>query len=248
MNKKLLAGLLTTATLGSLLVATNVDAAKSTEADNNEHMSTDAGIAFFDTNKPGPGPFENNLALAWAPVSFNFGNNDVTGIKGNVTYNQVIDASKKQYVAVSDDRTAEDKLKGWKLEAELDAFENVADETDTLAQAKLTFDLATPEKYNIDVKTSDKYGYAYPNVADDTSREAFDTTTAAYYKLTTPVSLTAADGLPQEVLSFNTDQSISNTLGVASQVSNVKLKVLDHTNVANKKYASTVHWRLSVTP
>lgn len=251
MNKKVIASLATTAALGAMMVAT-------TDAHADE-MTTNGSISFFEDSKPGTGPFEGNLKLAYVPEAFDFGNNDIKGVSGSKTYTQVIDKTKKQYVAVSDDRST--KTKGWTLNAKVDDFvSTVKDEqgketTTTLTSAELAFNVGENQKYNIDVKASDANTPAVPTPAITTegALTALPTTDAAYYTnspaTNAKIKLVAA-GAEAKILNYTSPSQApaEGTLGVAREVSGVTLNVKDHSNVKDKKFTSTVHWVLSEDP
>lgn len=249
MKNTLLYGLASTALLGALAVAVPTVHAE----DSSNHMTTDAGINFYDQNKPGPGPFYDNLALAYVPTRFDFGSHEIDPSNKNsnysATYKQIIANDASQYVAVSDDRQSSNKT-SWALKADLDDFSDTKNATTKLENAELTFKTGAPQKYNIDIEASDKAGLALPNITDDGAIEGLGDTEKGYYSVApSNVKLVAGTGNSADVLKFTSpEQNVAETLAVASQVSNVQLKVLDHTNANNNRFTSTVHWRLTADP
>lgn len=129
MKKKLLAGLLTSATLVGICIAGGVNASAA-EVDN---AGTEVGIGFTG-HAPGttPGPLE----IQWAPLKLDFHNAN--------TVNTVVQdfpeiTGTKKYMVVSDTRGgATDE---WKLTAQLTELKNAAN-TETLTGAVLKFDTA----------------------------------------------------------------------------------------------------------
>ncbi|MGM0218947.1 WxL domain-containing protein [Enterococcus sp. AZ126] len=269
MNKKVLLGFAATAALGTALVAgQNAHA-----VENATNMDTDTGISFFDTNKPGPGPFEGNLAIAYVPSNFDFGSNDVTGVTNAVTYNQVLAAGKKQYVAVSDDRKENlDSGTQWQLSATLDDFVSTAAaaaggtiaDADKLANAELSFKLGEYQGFDIDVVNSDATKVVTPNITDANSLYALNDKLSPAYAgpaagsfvtLTAGASTgaisvanyTSTGAVKAEDLATGANTHKATTLAAAREVSSVRLKVKDTTNANNKKFTSTVHWSLADT-
>lgn len=244
MNNKLFLGCATAVALSAaLLAASPASAAEDATA---RHQTTDGSIGFYTDNKPSEGPFEKNLSLAYVPTEFDFGGNKSTGVTGVKVYNQVRAAdAKQQWLAVSDDREAK---ANWYLNAKLDKF-TAADAT-TLDNAELSFTVGEAQKYNIDVTQSDKIKSATPNPNEANAIEALGTINGTYaLGGTSGVVTLAGDGsTSKNVLKYTAGATAdAGTLGVATKVDNVKLTVKDHSNVADKKYTSTVHWNLSDT-
>lgn len=105
MKKKVLAGLLASATVVGVFMAGGTALAAPVDS-----AGTDVGIGFTD-HIPGetPGPLE----IKWAPIKFDFGNSN----KHTVTsFNEA--SGLKKYVVVSDDRTPATANK-WELSAKL---------------------------------------------------------------------------------------------------------------------------------
>lgn len=249
MNKKVLLGITSAAVLG-VVGASNTAYA---DAQTATHMDTDGSVSFYTKNKPGGGPFEGNLALAWVPSEFDFGSNKVeaNNLPGTRTYNQVIDTSTgTQYLAVSDDRASDAKT-NWTVKAKLDEFVDTADSGNTLANAVVSMNVGTVKKYNIDIANSDKNTVATPNPNEVGSLELLDTgLTAAFANPAenTTLALTAGGAEVTALAYSNNNASVDGTVGVAREISKVNLKVLDHQKVANKKFTSTVHWNLTAEP
>jgi len=258
MNKKVLLGCATALAITSAVIAANpASAAEVDTTSTARNLTTEGSINFYTDNKPDDGPFAKNLSLAYVPAEFNFGGNKSTGVTGVKTYSQVRAANAgKQWVAVSDDRDAEAKA-AWKLNAKLDPFVSGSGTQATyLENADLTFTLGAAQKYQIDVAASDAAKMATPNpngkAADGTDAVVdFAAGDGSKYTLGNAGSITLSAGTvnqvgaAQEILGFSGNDA--KAAGVASEVSNVKLTVKDHSSVADKKFSSTVHWNLSDT-
>lgn len=254
MNKKLLVGCAAVALSTVTLAANSAFAEEAKNVDSATQMNTDASIGFYSDNKPGPGPFQDNLALAYVPAAFNFGNHNITGVKGALTYQQVTPA-KTQYLAVSDDRA---EKANWNVSATLDQFTSTTTPADgsaapTLASAELSMDLGKAQEYNINIADSDAGKAASPAptaagaVTDFASGDLKGT--YALGKGNSTVTLTANGTSSVEVLSYTKGATADKkTLAVATAISNVKLKVKDVDKVsADQSYKSTVRWNLSDT-
>ena len=127
MKKKLLAGLLTSATLVGICMAGGVNAS-ATEVDN---ADTEIGIGFTGH---GPGTTPGPLEIQWAPLKLDFHNANT--VNTAVQDFPEITGSKK-YMVVSDTRAgATDE---WKLTAQLTNLTNAAN-TETLTGAILKLD------------------------------------------------------------------------------------------------------------
>lgn len=129
MKKKLLAGLVTSATLVGICVAGGLNVS-ATEVDN---ADTEIGIGFTGH---GPGTTPGPLEIQWAPLKLDFHNantvNTVVKDFPEITGN-------KKYAVISDTRAgATDE---WKLTAQLTELKNAA-ATETLTGAILKFDSA----------------------------------------------------------------------------------------------------------
>lgn len=261
MNKKVVVGLTTAAAFSTVMMGGNN--ANAEEATTNK-MTTDGSISFFSDSTPGGGPFEGNLALAYVPTTFDFGNHDVAATATAATYAQKFGTNAdgtaktavKQYLAVSDDRA--DKKNGWSVKATLNEFQNTAVDdkgvstVTKLDKAELSFNLGTAQKYNIDTKLSDaaKPATPTPAITADNALSAMTPTQLAYYAAS-PATVTLVAGATKEVevLDYATQtQSEATTLAVAKEVSSVQLKVKDHSNVKDKKFTSKVNWTLAEDP
>ena len=245
MNKKLVVGCLASATLGAILLAPSNAA-----AEDNRNMTTDGSITFYKDNKPGTGPFEGNLAFAYVPAEFDFGSNKATGIVGAKTYNQVRAAGAgQQYLAVSDDR---EKKPDWTVSATLDTFKNAQAEAGTTDELKadLSFTVGDAQKYNINVVDSDAAKTPTPAITSANALEAWNTANGEVTIGGTDKKITLpADGTSKvDVLKYKAGTTQpTTTVGAASTVDNVQLKVKDHSSVNEARYTSTVKWSLSST-
>lgn len=253
MNKKLILG---TITLAAGLVAVTSQTAHAEDAPkSNINDYTDTGIGFFSTNNPGTGPFANNLSIAYTPSSFEFGNNHKLGTNKAFTavYDQVA-PSATQYLAVSDDRQDTGAKVDWSLNAKLANFSKVGDSaanTD-LANAELSFTVGIPQKYDIKAAESDAQNFPTP-IVGNLSDFASPFTTTYNGGAAKTVTLTAGASSKSAALGYSkgslTDTDTANTLGVASEVTNVKLKVITHSNITeDARYTSKVNWTLDATP
>lgn len=255
MNKKLVVGCAAIALSAVTVATTSASAEEASNVDSATQMTTDASIGFYSDNKPGPGPFQDNLALAYVPAAFNFGNHNITGVKGALTYQQVTPA-KQQYLAVSDDRA--DKA-NWNVSATLDQFTSTTTPTDgtgapTLKDAQLSLDLGKAQEYHINIADSDagKAASPAPTAANAVTDFVAGDLKGEYTlgKGNSTITLNADGASSVEVLSYAKGATADKkTLAVATAISNVKLKVKGLENIgSDQSYKSTVHWNLSDTP
>lgn len=127
MKKKLLAGLVTSATLVGICIAGGLNAS-AVEID---HMDTEVGIGFTGH---GPGVNPGPLEIQWAPLQLDFHNANTVN---TVVHDFPEITGNKKYTVVSDTRAgATDE---WKLTAQLTELKNAA-ATETLTGAILKFD------------------------------------------------------------------------------------------------------------
>lgn len=246
MNKKSMLGVLATLSLASLAFA----AVEAQAADTSTHMGTGGSISFYETNRPTPGPFVGNLTFAWAPNEFNFGNNKVDSSHKTAakTYRQK-ETANQQYLSVSDDR---DEKGVWQVKANLEDFVDTSDNTNMLDNAELTLMFGKLEEYKIDLEKSDELGVATPNIIEDTARGDLAAATAAHFTtpaLDKPLKLIAGSGSEQIIVYDNADVAAAS-VAVATAISDVRLKVLDHTDTTDKSFTSRLHWNITndVTP
>ncbi|MHC5228519.1 WxL domain-containing protein [Enterococcus sp. LJL99] len=237
MNKKMFTA---TVALGSLLFVggTQAHAEEATAT----HQETKTGISFYDKNKPWEGPFEGNIAFAYVPGNFNFGSNEVNTASASYakTYAQA-DTSAK-YLAISDDR----ETKGnWTVNAKLAAFTDGADVPKTLDQAVLSFNTGGVKQYAMDIAKSDQAKTPTPAIDSTNVTDFTNPDYAKLYSLGQNVSLVAGATDATKVLSYANSQNVADALVVATQISDVKLRVMDHKDVVNKSFTSTISWDLS---
>lgn len=239
MNKKIFAA---TVALGSLVFVggTQANAAPTTQT----HMETETGISFYGGNIPNPGPFEGELSLAYVPGRFDFGTNEVTDASKYVQtyYQKNTDVNK--YIAVSDDRGT--SKASWKLSASLAEFKDAANEAG-LANAVISFTTADLNAYGMKPADSDAKKTPTPPISQDGVLTDLSEANKAMFTRTKDVSLTAGANTATEVLKFAApdQQTDKNALIVATQVSDVKLKVLDHSGVTDKTFTSKISWDLA---
>lgn len=126
MKKKLLAGLLTSATLVGICVASGIDA----NAAQVDSADTEVGIGF---SNHGPGTTPGPLEIQWAPIKLDFHNANTV----NTAIQDFPETSgNKKYVVVSDTRGG--STDEWKVTAQLTELKNAA-ATETLTGAVLKF-------------------------------------------------------------------------------------------------------------
>lgn len=257
MNKKVVVGLTAAAAFSAVMIGGH--SANAEEATTNA-MKTDGSISFFSDNTPGGGPFEGNLSFAYVPTTFDFGNHNVAATATSAIYKQEFGKNEdgtakivKQYVAVSDDRA--DKKNGWSVKATLDEFQHSATDDQgvstvtKLDKAELSLKLGTAQKYGIDVALSDTNKTPTPAITSANALSAMTPTQLAYYAASpNSVTLVAGATTEVEVLDYATTQSEASTLAVAKEVTNVQLKVMDHSNVKDKTFTSKVNWTLAEDP
>jgi len=237
LKKVLLTALATTAVLGLAAVPAH--------ADEISKETTDLGIK-FDTdgeNKPGEGPFKDNLAIAWAPSKMDFGSQKATG--NIATYNNTI--TKPQYLVVNDDRkSANDELSGWKVTATLSNFTTGKEGEKNLA-AKLTFKLGDVQKYDIGEIVPGTDDYA-PAPLDDKSLTTFtpdDSIELGDKNQSKDVSLEANGTSSAAILAKNTTNKLNG--GFATEIKDTKLVVTTDKESAGKSYKATLAWSLDNT-
>lgn len=144
--KKVLATLLFAATA---LTIGGQAFAEENAADLKRSGKTDVGVSFETdaSNKPGDGPFKDNLTLTWMPSSFEFGTQKASGTSNKATYTPK--ATDQQYLVVNDDRQAEaDKKKAFAVTAELSQFVSTKDNTKIL-DADVILTMEDPKKYTM---------------------------------------------------------------------------------------------------
>ena len=240
MNKKIFAA---TVALGSLVFVGGTQA--NAEATTQTHMETDTGISFYTGSKPNPGPFAGQLSLAYVPGNFDFGSNEVATPGAFAKVYSQSNASKEKYIAVSDDRKT--KKKNWKLTAKLAAFTYGASDATAkdLDKAVLSFNTADLQAYAMNPEQSDAAKTPTPGIYEANMLTALSADKAGAFTQLKTVSL-EADAAEQDVLSYTaTQQQSEDALIVATAVTNVQLKVLDHSKVANKTYTSKISWDLA---
>lgn len=236
LKKVLLTALATTAALALASVPAN--------AEEVSKETTDLGIRFETDgpNKPGEGPFKDNLAIAWAPSKMDFGSQKATG--NIATYNNTV--TDPQYLVVNDDRKTEDgTLSAWKVNATLSNFTTGNAEDKNLA-AKLTFTLGDVQKYNIGEDVDPVTNDFNPAPLDDKSLTAF--TPDASIELgnkSKDVSLEANGTSSAAILAKNTANKLNG--GFATEIKDTKLVVTTDKDSAGKAYKATLSWSLDNT-
>lgn len=242
MKNKLLLSLVTVAAVGAA-TATSVSAAENSGM----KTTTDVGIGFKsdDDNAATEGPFKDNLAMVFRPTEFTFGMNNKAGSAS--TFNNK--GKGRQYLVVNDDRKGTDKGQAWTVKAQMTPLKAGSEE---LANAKLTFGNGAAKLFSYELGTTpdplkDDY---IPNTVND----ATDGTQATSLSpLTDPSGYSAgktttleAGGAPIEMLAKEKNDA-DKTGGVAYQIENVKLNVLDTADLGGKQFTGTINWTLEKT-
>lgn len=209
--------------------------------------TTDLGIRFETDgpNKPGEGPFKDNLAIAFVPSKFDFGSQKATG--NIATYNNTVEG--KQYFIVNEDRKAETEggdLSAWNAKATLSAF-STGDAADDALNAKLTFNLGAVQKYNIGDKvdpTTNDFIPQDPSVAGALETLPKDDS-IVLGGTDSKVTLEAGGTTSTPILGKN--KANKSTGGFATEISNTKLVVATDKKSAGKAYKATLSWSLENT-
>lgn len=204
--------------------------------------TSDVGIRFNTDGpeKPGPGPYKDNLALVWTPSEFNFGKQKP---QANVaTYSNTVADS--QYLVVNDDRAAtsgETTHSAWKTTATLSELK--ATNGDETLSAKLTFGLSAPTAYDIGEVDEDTNDYL-PNPPQGNTSALPEGNNIAIGQ---NVSLEAGSTSATNVLSKTKADSYKG--GVATTVDKAKLVVTDAQGsaAAGKSFKGKVTWNLDNT-
>lgn len=219
MKKKVLAGLLTSATLIGLCMAGGTSASAA-EVD---HADTEVGIGFTN-HKPGvnPGPLE----VKWAPIKLNFHNSN--------TVNTAVQdfpeiTGKKQHVVVSDVRGgATDQ---WKLTAAMTTLTNAAN-TETLTGAVLKFDTTLQGYFGTDAPE------APGSIVAPGARTA--TMTGASASVT-------AGAAAVKVMEDGTGGVGTFQGGSAMEMDNIAMEVPANAAKPSEQYSGTLTWSLDDT-
>lgn len=233
MKKKLLAGLLTSASvLGVCLVGGATSHAAVVQSEN-----TDLEIGFTAHN-PGPG---NPLEIKWSPIKLDFGTaNLVNNTPASVTYNA--STVSRKYVVVSDTRAGA-PTNEWKLTA---GMTNLTSSASTPGVGPLT-----GATLGITGVLRDYTGgTAAPEAPGSISTAAFAGTadwsaTSPAGAITIPANSIAA---PVAIMEDNGNGAATGstrlTMDTAMELTNVGLTVQQNTAVAGEVYEGTLTWSL----
>lgn len=240
MNKKLLLSLATIAALTA--VSTTTFAAE--DKNSGTEANTDIGIGFGKGPNAGTdGPFKDNLAMVFRPENFKFGTKNAAGSNANTFSNQT---EGRQYLVVNDDRNDESKGQGWTMTGQMTALKSGTTE---LTNAKLSFgsDSSSLFTYTLGTEYDEvKQDYIPAEVNDnaDGSQAASLAALAAGEKdkYITPVTTLQAGGGAVEVFQKTTADSQKG--GVAYQMENVKLNIVNDSSLAGKQFVGSVTWVL----
>lgn len=218
MKKKLLAGLLTSASvLGVCIAGGN---ALATETDT---VDTKAGIGFTDYN---PGTSGDDLQVKWAPGNFDFGSSNA--VNSNATsYNEDSDA--KKYVVVEDGR-AETNSDKWELNV---ALSDIKSGSAQLTGATLEFDAAVQ---------------AYQGSAAPDSPGSIVAPTAAHTAaVTNATQVLNQGGVAQKLIEDDGNGTSSYKGTTALEMDGIKMNVPAGVAVEGRQYSGTLTWSLDDT-
>ena len=201
--------------------------------------TSDVGIRFNidGPEKPGPGPYKDNLTLVWTPSKFDFGKQEP---QANIaTYSNKV--ANKQYLVVNDDRDTGEESSAWKITATLSELKATTDK-DTLS-AKLTFGLSSPQAYAIGEVDEDTNDYL-PNHPEGNLSALPE---ANNIEIANNVVLEAGSTSAVNILSKTKADKYKG--GIATTVDNAKLVVVDSKGSAasGKSFKGTVTWNLDNT-
>ncbi|MBP1042454.1 WxL domain-containing protein [Vagococcus sp. BWB3-3] len=244
MKNKLFLTLATIATVGAVSATTALAAENSASK-----TSTDVGIGFKSDkdNEPTEGPFKDNLALVFRPTEFQFGQSNKAGTAS--TFNNT--RTGRQYIVVNDDRKGADKGQAWVVKAELSELTSGAE---TLANATLTFGNGAPKLFDYVLGTTphpskDDYIPADVNDQDNGDQATSLKPIAAGDTTYTAVSGSLTAGGKTQVAILSKDATDATKVGgIAYQMENVKLEVVDTSNLGGKSFEGTMTWTLEKNP
>lgn len=234
--------LLSTFVLGGALSA-SADVVKTADTPIGIEFEPDGGTELV------PGPYKGVLTLVYKPTAFEFGKTKATGALLTFNAQAPTGENKDQWLVVNDDRDNTTKPDGsnddnakrgdaWQLTAKMAPLTSGAE---TLP-ASLLMKMGAVKKY--DMGTTPDGNDIKPNPADDTNIVAFPEDAAHGVTLVaTDVELVADAGAETKIMSKALANG--NKVGVATQVTDTKLRVQAPTTAAGKSYTSKVTWTLS---
>ncbi|EOL50919.1 WxL domain-containing protein [Enterococcus caccae] len=211
--------------------------AKPANAEEVGNEQTDLGIR-FDTdgpNKPGQGPFKDNLALVWTPSKFDFGRQAATA--NIATYSNTVAGD--QYIVVNDDRQ-EAETSGWKVTAKLSKLVS-SDSSATELPSKLTFTLGDAQSYGIGEVDPDTNDFL-PNPIEGNLGKLADSNNITVSK---SVTLEAGNTTSTNIIAKTKADAVKG--GFATKLSDTKLTVTKGTGAAGKAFNASVNWSLDNT-
>ncbi|WP_207695807.1 hypothetical protein DOK67_0001479 [Enterococcus sp. DIV0212c] len=221
--------------------------AKPANAEEVGSEQTDLGIR-FDTdgpNKPGEGPFKDNLALAWVPSKFDFGRQAATA--NIATYSNTVVGD--QYIVVNDDRKGTETggedakvvtTSAWKVSAKLSKLVS-KDSSATELPSKLTFTLGDAQSYNIGKVDPDTNDFL-PNPIEGNLGTLADPNNITVSK---NVTLEAGNTTATNIIAKTQAGAVKG--GFATKLSDTKLTVTTGTGAAGKAFKGSVNWSLDNT-
>lgn len=217
MKKKILAGLLASATLVGICVTGGVSAS----AAQVDSQDTDVKVGFTEHSGPHPG----NLAVRWSPFEFDFNSNNAVNA-ANTSLNEV--KNNKKYLVVSDER-AFASTNEWKLTGELGTLKTTT--SDELTGAVLKFDTAL-------------HGYTGTKAPEEPgSIVAFGARSAVVSGANISI---AADSTasPTNIMEDNGGGIGAYTGDTALEMSNIKLEVPGGVAKSGSQYSTKLTWSL----
>ncbi|MBO0459899.1 WxL domain-containing protein [Enterococcus hulanensis] len=218
MNKKrLVAGLLTSATVVGLFAAGGT--AFAAEVDTHD---TTLGIGFSDHSTP---PGTGDLTMKWAPIKFNFGTSNQVNTVANAFSEE---SGVKKYVVVSDAR-AESGADKWDLTAKIS---NIASGPTQLVGATLSFDTAKQ---------------AYQGVDAPEAPGSIIAPTLAHTAVVSANQTLAQGATATVVMSDDGSSTSSYKGMTALEMDNIELNVPANAAEAGKQYTGTLTWSLDDT-
>ncbi|EOL49879.1 hypothetical protein [Enterococcus caccae] len=224
--------------------------AKPANAEEVGKEQTDLGIRFETDgpNKPGSGPFKDNLALVWTPSKFDFGRQAATA--NIATYSNTVED--EQYIVVNDDRqgteaggegegeTKASTTSAWKVTATLSKLVS-KDNSATELPSKLTFTLGDPQSYDIGEVDPDTNDFL-PNPIEGNLGKLSDPNNIIVGK---SVTLEAGNTTATNIIAKTKADAVKG--GFATKVTDTKLTVTTGTGAAGKAFKGSVDWSLDNT-
>ncbi|MGM0216279.1 WxL domain-containing protein [Enterococcus sp. AZ109] len=227
MNKKILAGVLTSASVLGVVAFSGVTS---------HAADTEVGIGFSLHTDPGG---TGDLRIRWVPSEMDFGTSNTANITANVEFEEQTEAAgSKKYTVVQDVRPhgASAPNVEWKLTAAVSDLVSLTSPTTKLTGAVLAFDTAMHD-YTGTLEPGSPLG--------GTGSPAGQTATMeSSYAISADSTATATKVMSDGKVASNVTSFEGNT---AMEMKNIKLRV--PANIAQKghQYKGTMTWTLSDT-